>query len=47
LSDKIVHISLPEETHRLLKMQAAAEGMTLAEMIQKMIKVYCEKKIVP
>lgn len=44
MSDKIVHITLPEEVHVMLKVQAAKEGKTLAQMIQGMVIFYCESK---
>ncbi len=40
---KIVHISLQDETHKKLKMKAAEEGLTIAQLIAKMIDFYCLK----
>jgi hypothetical protein len=41
---KIVHITLADDIHRVLKMQAASEGLTIAQMLEKMIKQYCQSE---
>ncbi|GAB6178951.1 hypothetical protein JCM14036_02700 [Desulfotomaculum defluvii] len=43
MADKIVHITLPEETHTMLKLEAVKQGKTLAQMIEEMIKFYCQQ----
>jgi predicted HicB family RNase H-like nuclease len=37
-SDRMIHIRLDEETHRLVKVQAAQQGMTIQRLVENIIR---------
>jgi len=37
-SDRMIHIRLDEETHRLVKVQAAQHGMTIQRLVENIIR---------
>lgn len=37
-SDRMIHIRLYEETHRLIKVQAAQHGMTIQRLVENIIR---------
>ena len=41
-----VNYEIPDELHRLLKMQAAAEGVTLKDLIVRLLAESVEKEAV-
>ena len=42
---KVINLTnVPEDLHRRLKMQAAAEGTTLRELILRVLSEYLKKK---
>ena len=37
-SDRMIHIRLDEETHRLVKVQAAQHGLTIQRLVENIIR---------
>ncbi len=37
-SDRMIHIRLDEETHRLVKVQAAQHGLTIQRLVESIIR---------
>ena len=37
-SDRMIHIRLDEETHRLVKVQAAQDGTTIQRLVENIIR---------